>query len=75
MYGGGALYNSDSYFHGGMEDICPTLRAEKNDAAVCVEYDDGNDVLRRKNSEARAADCHRDDNNHDNKGYPACRNL
>ena len=43
LYGGGALYNSDSYFHGGMEDICPTLRAEKNDAAVCVEYDDGND--------------------------------
>ena len=43
LYGGGILYNSDGYSHGGMEDICPTLRAEKNDAAVCVEYDDGND--------------------------------
>ena len=43
LYGGGVLYNSESYFHGGMEDICPTLRAEKNDAAVCVEYDDGKD--------------------------------
>lgn len=38
-----ALFNSDKYWHGGMEDICPTLRAEKNDAGVVVEYDDGND--------------------------------
>lgn len=35
--GGGVLYNSATYWHGGMEDISPTLRAEKNDAAVCVE--------------------------------------
>lgn len=40
---GGILYNSETYYHGGMEDICPTLRAEKNDAGVCVEYDDGKD--------------------------------
>lgn len=38
--GGLVLYNSETYYHGGMEDICPTLRAEKNDAGVCVEYDD-----------------------------------
>ena len=43
LYGGGVLFNSKEYFHGGREDICPTLRAEKNDAAVCVEWDDGKD--------------------------------
>lgn len=41
--GGGNLYNSDKFYHGGQEDICPTLRAEKADAGVVVEYDDGND--------------------------------
>ena len=41
--GGGVLYNSETYWHGGMEDICPTLRAGKNDAGVCVENDNQND--------------------------------
>ena len=39
LWGGMALFNSDKYWHGGMEDICPTLRAEKNDAGVVVEYE------------------------------------
>ena len=43
LYGGGNLYNSDKFTQGGMVDISPTLRAEKADAAVCVEYEDGND--------------------------------
>lgn len=43
LYGGGALFNSEKYWHGAMDGICPTLRAEKNDAAVCVEYEDGKD--------------------------------
>lgn len=42
LYGGGVLFNSEAYFHGGREDISPTLRAEKNDAGVCVEYENPN---------------------------------
>lgn len=42
VWGGGVLYNSATYWHGGMEDISPTLRAEKNDAAVCVEDNNQN---------------------------------
>lgn len=37
--GGGVLYNSETYPPSIMEDLCPTLRAEKNDTAVCVEYE------------------------------------
>ena len=37
---GGVLFNSEKYYHGGMKDLSPTLRAEKNDAAVCVLYED-----------------------------------
>ena len=39
LYGGGVLYNSPNFYHGGMEDICPTIRAEKSDVAVCVEFE------------------------------------
>lgn len=40
---GGILFNSESYSVCCMDGVCPTLRAEKNDAGVCVEYDDGKD--------------------------------
>lgn len=39
LYGGGILYNSDSFSFSISEDLSPTLRAEKYDAAVCVEYE------------------------------------
>lgn len=45
LYGGGNLYNSDMFYSGGMDGICPTLRAEKSDAAVCVEYENGLDDM------------------------------
>lgn len=38
--GGLVLFNSDTFKPNQMDGICPTLRAEKNDAGVCVEYDD-----------------------------------
>ena len=40
LYGGGVLYNSDRFKPNIKDGIAPTLRAEKDDAAVCVEYDD-----------------------------------
>lgn len=40
-YWGGVLFNSETFGNHLMDGICPTLRAGKNDAATCVEYDDG----------------------------------
>ena len=37
LYGG--LYNSEKFSTTIMGEIAPTLRANKNDAAVCVEYE------------------------------------
>ena len=40
LWGGMALFNSESYYHGGMDGVSPTIRAEKNDAGVVVLYED-----------------------------------
>ena len=38
--GGCTLFNSPEFYNGGMKDVAPTLRAEKNDAGVVVLYED-----------------------------------
>jgi hypothetical protein len=43
LYGGGVLFNSEKFSSCIMDGIAPTLRANKADAAVCVEYEDRND--------------------------------
>ena len=40
----GVLYNSEEYGVKPKKDIAPTLRSEKCDAGVCVEYEEGSDL-------------------------------
>lgn len=44
LYWGGVLYNSEEYGVKPKKDIAPTLRSEKCDAGVCVEYEEGSDL-------------------------------
>lgn len=46
LYGGGILFNSINFSNSIMADMSPTLRAEKNDAGVCVETFNNNDMAK-----------------------------
>lgn len=43
---GGVLFNSRKFKPNIMEDISPTLRSEKDDAGVCVEYQTHKDMAK-----------------------------
>ncbi len=46
LYGGGVLYNSNKFKPNTMEDISPTLRSSKDDAGVCVENQNKQDMAK-----------------------------
>lgn len=43
VWGGIYCRNREDFFRGGLEDISRAIKANMQDAAVVVEYDDGND--------------------------------